>query len=85
MDVSISLSFVLCLIKYRAGLAKNRLAGRILYAGTFGLVLLQGVMTYSHTTASIANYPGGEALKLFNDKYAGSKGNGSFFLSWCGL
>ncbi|KAF9018205.1 hypothetical protein BDZ89DRAFT_1165341 [Hymenopellis radicata] len=53
--------------KWMAGLAKNRLAGKILYAGTFGLVLLQAAMTYTHTVASIANYPGGEALKIFND------------------
>ncbi|KAF9006247.1 hypothetical protein BDZ89DRAFT_1233644 [Hymenopellis radicata] len=58
--------------KWMAGLAKNRLAGKILYAGTFGLVLLQAAMTYTHTIASIANYPGGEALKIFNDKYTGS-------------
>ncbi|KAF9018196.1 hypothetical protein BDZ89DRAFT_356545 [Hymenopellis radicata] len=58
--------------KWMAGLAKNRLAGKILYAGTFGLVLLQAAMTYTHTVASIANYPGGEALKIFNDKYTGS-------------
>ncbi|KAK0469529.1 glycosyltransferase family 22 protein [Desarmillaria tabescens] len=55
--------------KWMVGRGKNRLSGRLLYVGTFGLILMNLVITFAHTSASVANYPGGEALSLFNRRY----------------
>ncbi|KAK0446205.1 glycosyltransferase family 22 protein [Armillaria borealis] len=55
--------------RWMVGRGKNRLSGRILYAGAFGLIFMNLAITLVHTSASMANYPGGEALSLLNRKY----------------
>ncbi|KAG7451384.1 alpha-1,6-mannosyltransferase subunit [Guyanagaster necrorhizus] len=55
--------------KWLVGRGKKELSGRLLYAGIFGLLFMNVVITFAHTCASIANYPGGEALSLFNQRY----------------
>jgi alpha-1,6-mannosyltransferase len=49
---------------------KNSIAGRFLFLTASSLILTNILITSLLTTASIANYPGGQALTLFNHKYS---------------
>ncbi|KIY72463.1 glycosyltransferase family 22 protein [Cylindrobasidium torrendii FP15055 ss-10] len=49
---------------------KGTIYGRLLFAAAFGVILLQLGVTSWRTGTSIANYPGGEAMRVFHEHYA---------------
>ena len=60
----------LTLIALRITRPKSKLLVRLSVLGTIGLLALNFAMTALLTLASIDNYPGGEALSMFNTYYA---------------
>lgn len=56
--------------QYRVSRPKNSFLGRILFLTALGLVIVNMSITALHTVASMVNYPGGEALALFNQQYS---------------
>jgi alpha-1,6-mannosyltransferase len=69
------------LAKYlRVSQPKSNLLGRIAFGAAFAMIMGNLLATTLLATTSIANYPGGEALASFNEKYAsvaGGKGEQS--------
>jgi len=55
--------------RFRVTRPKNTLFGRLAFLLFTALLSGNCLFTYLSTTASIANYPGGSALALFNTKY----------------
>jgi alpha-1,6-mannosyltransferase len=53
----------------RVSRPKGTLIGRVLFLSLIALVVANGFATYLLTSASMANYPGGEALARFNARY----------------
>lgn len=51
---------------------KSGFFGRMLFFATSLMIVSNVLITFLQTSASIANYPGGQALALFNEKYANS-------------
>jgi len=51
---------------------KGRILGLLTFSAVAGSLILNTAMTIIATRASIANYPGGHALALFNERYAES-------------
>lgn len=55
--------------RWMVSLPKNSLIGRLCFLFPIGFVLINGPATLLLTQASIANYPGGQALSLFHQLY----------------
>jgi len=61
---------------------KGRILGLLAFLIVAGSLVLNTAMTTIATRASIANYPGGHALALFNKRYAESPNGKSSPLSY---
>jgi alpha-1,6-mannosyltransferase len=61
---------------------KGRILGLLAFLIVVGSLVLNTAMTIIATRASIANYPGGHALALFNKRYAESPNGKTFSLSY---
>jgi alpha-1,6-mannosyltransferase len=61
---------------------KGRILSLLAFLIVVGSLVLNTATTIIATRASIANYPGGHALALFNKRYAESPNGKSFPLSY---
>lgn len=61
---------------------KGKILGQLAFLIVVGSLVLNTATTIIATRASIANYPGGHALALFNKRYAESPNGKSFPLSY---
>ncbi|EPQ52524.1 hypothetical protein GLOTRDRAFT_79634 [Gloeophyllum trabeum ATCC 11539] len=54
----------------RTGLRKSALLGRMCFLSVLAMLAGNCLVTFLHTQASIANYPGGVALSRFNERFS---------------